>query len=240
MSWRTQVFPNHDAWAAAGRPIGGVFPCTPEMRDDTYNGVHGWPERYRGAVAYYVALPSGQTWCPWRKAFDETRGYHGEGWEVSGPPDRLTATPSINTKGYHGYLTDGVITDDIEGRTYPTKPMETNEQQTDEQQQAAFARSARIEALIADGKTQDEALAIVDQGAPEPAPAETPAPAIDLEEPPRDDEELEPERVDTVTVKVRAIAPGYDGLRFREKGDVFPLTLVRGRTAPSWVELVEG
>lgn len=49
---------------------------------------------------------------------------NGPGWERTGEPPIITARPSIlshgsNTRqGYHGYLTDGVLSDDLEGRTY--------------------------------------------------------------------------------------------------------------------------
>jgi len=41
------------------------------------------------------------------------------GWAVSGEPPLITLTPSIDVKGiYHGYVRDGVITDDIDGRRF--------------------------------------------------------------------------------------------------------------------------
>lgn len=41
------------------------------------------------------------------------------GWNVVGDPPNLTITPSINCSGvYHGYITNGVITDDCEGRKF--------------------------------------------------------------------------------------------------------------------------
>lgn len=41
------------------------------------------------------------------------------GWKVTGTPPRLTVAPSINVSGtYHGWLRDGVLTDDCEGRRY--------------------------------------------------------------------------------------------------------------------------
>jgi hypothetical protein len=40
------------------------------------------------------------------------------GWERTGTPPLITARPSILSPGYHGFLTDGVLTDDLEGRTY--------------------------------------------------------------------------------------------------------------------------
>ena len=44
----------------------------------------------------------------------------GAGWTITGEPPHLTAHPSINVIGaYHGWLKDGVLSDDCEGRHYP-------------------------------------------------------------------------------------------------------------------------
>lgn len=41
------------------------------------------------------------------------------GWTVTGKPPCLTVTPSINVVGrYHGWLIEGLLTDDIEGRVF--------------------------------------------------------------------------------------------------------------------------
>ena len=45
--------------------------------------------------------------------------YNKHRWRVTGDPPNLTVTPSINSVGeYHGYLTDGVLSDDLDGRAY--------------------------------------------------------------------------------------------------------------------------
>lgn len=42
------------------------------------------------------------------------------GWRVSGDPPNVTVSPSINIVGlYHGWIQNGVISDDCEGRTFP-------------------------------------------------------------------------------------------------------------------------
>lgn len=43
----------------------------------------------------------------------------GTPWAVEGEPPLLTLTPSINVAGvYHGFIQNGVITDDCEGRKF--------------------------------------------------------------------------------------------------------------------------
>ena len=115
----TKVFESYAHWQAAGSPVGGVFPLEPEWHYPAHPET--WPERYRdGRPIYYVALPNGQTWCPWRRAYSRPpkgapmeSGYHGEGWDVSGTPDCLTAKPSINAgegkNNWHGFLTNGEL-----------------------------------------------------------------------------------------------------------------------------------
>ncbi len=68
---------------------------------------------YRGPQVYLV-LPGGAEWL----VTGESKT--GGGWQVDGTdPVRLTASPSIAAPGYHGWLRNGVLTDDCEGRTYP-------------------------------------------------------------------------------------------------------------------------
>lgn len=46
-----------------------------------------------------------------------------DGWVVTGAPPDLTVAPSINAQGtYHGFLQNGVLTDDCEGRQFPHHP----------------------------------------------------------------------------------------------------------------------
>lgn len=41
------------------------------------------------------------------------------GWTITGLPPRLTASPSIHILDkYHGWLRDGVLTDDVDGRKF--------------------------------------------------------------------------------------------------------------------------
>lgn len=57
-----------------------------------------------------VILPDGETW------FIGSEPMNGGQWTWSGTMPRLTVGPSIRTPGYHGFLRDGVLTDDIDRR----------------------------------------------------------------------------------------------------------------------------
>jgi hypothetical protein len=62
-----------------------------------------------------IRLPGGADWSPdWKASGD------GNGWTVTGEFPRITAHPSVNAVGtYHGWLTDGVLSNDVEGRVFP-------------------------------------------------------------------------------------------------------------------------
>ena len=60
-----------------------------------------------------------QEWWPYMPGRDH------DGWEITGDPPQITASPSLGIGkdvngrwAYHGWLRDGFLSDDIEGRTY--------------------------------------------------------------------------------------------------------------------------
>lgn len=66
----------------------------------------------------FVMTPAGP-WCVDAQSTDGNGNFTGHGWTVTGTPPNITVTPSINMVGtYHGWLTNGVLSDDLEGRTY--------------------------------------------------------------------------------------------------------------------------
>ncbi|WDL96961.1 hypothetical protein [Alicyclobacillus sp. ALC3] len=78
--------------------------------------------------AHYLAEPAGRPplwvmtpggcWCVDERPFVRGEWTDG-GWKVTGTAPNITARPSINFPGlYHGWLTDGVLSDDLEGRRY--------------------------------------------------------------------------------------------------------------------------
>jgi len=65
-----------------------------------------------------VRLPGPVDFCIDGRAWRAGTPY-GDGWTVSGVPPMVTVQPSINVQGiYHGYLIDGIIGEDVEGRKY--------------------------------------------------------------------------------------------------------------------------
>lgn len=66
-----------------------------------------------------VVLPSGFPFCvdsPQTTTMNEAP-INRHGWTVTGTAPNITVIPSINEEGYyHGWLKDGVLSDDLEGR----------------------------------------------------------------------------------------------------------------------------
>lgn len=65
----------------------------------------------------FVILPGHNLFVVDGKCWDHGRKYGG--WQVSGEAPNITVNPSIDLKGfYHGYLANGIIGDDVEGRIF--------------------------------------------------------------------------------------------------------------------------
>lgn len=63
--------------------------------------------------AWAVKLPGG---AEWHTDYESGPGLR---WDVTGEMPSITVNPSINDDGvWHGWIKDGVISDDVEGRTY--------------------------------------------------------------------------------------------------------------------------
>jgi hypothetical protein len=66
-----------------------------------------------GADSIQVKLPGPTIWSMNRP------GTNGCKWDVSGEIPNVTASPSINFVGlYHGWVQNGVVSDDVEGRKF--------------------------------------------------------------------------------------------------------------------------
>lgn len=69
--------------------------------------------------AWAVMLPAGVEWM----IYSYASGNPKSKWTVQGAPPNITVSPSISQVGiYHGYIRNGVITDDCEGRKFPKFP----------------------------------------------------------------------------------------------------------------------
>jgi hypothetical protein len=71
-----------------------------------------------------VMLPGFIRYCLDTRQCTAERGWFGDGWDVVGDlsnPAGVTVSPSINIRpSYHGWLQNGVISDDCEGRRFDT------------------------------------------------------------------------------------------------------------------------
>jgi hypothetical protein len=109
-------------------PVGAMWPYETELPT-----LDAWCEAFAPAVAHrylrehkhlrpplFVKLPDGTEFCIDFCSSREIPAGGGEGWGCKGDAPLITISPSINVVGsYHGFIQDGVITDDCEGRTFP-------------------------------------------------------------------------------------------------------------------------
>ena len=95
--------------------------CFMAETDDDWKSpgsISNWPNQ-DGTPNWVLCLPNGGHWHIYGRMADGSPG-----WDVTGELPNITARPSIlaHANGvheeYHGWLTDGVLSDDIEGRTY--------------------------------------------------------------------------------------------------------------------------
>jgi hypothetical protein len=101
-----------------------MYPA-PWLLEDGYMGCSAreklspsyWAERSQ-RPPLVVRLPGPVDFCIDERAYKDGQHY-GDGWTVTGEGSAMTLSPSINIGGiYHGWIRDGVITDDCEGRVY--------------------------------------------------------------------------------------------------------------------------
>ncbi len=71
-------------------------------------------EEWRGTdgLSLVLRLPDGHDW------FMDGPSRDGGHWERRGSPPNITANPSILSPGYHGWLNNGILSDDLDGRRY--------------------------------------------------------------------------------------------------------------------------
>jgi hypothetical protein len=74
--------------------------------------VRDYRDRSPDGLILTLMLPDGYEWLI------DGPSANGPGWTRTGTPPLITARPSILSPRYHGWLTDGVLSADLEGRTY--------------------------------------------------------------------------------------------------------------------------
>lgn len=67
---------------------------------------------------YVIVLPNKVAWSPDSHPISDGK-YISGGWDVEGDISNLTVSPSIHMTDYHGWIRNGEITDDVDGRTFP-------------------------------------------------------------------------------------------------------------------------
>jgi hypothetical protein len=107
------------------RKPGDMWFCTwyfdPENPEDRkYRLEHDFLSIYYRNEYYKTRAPIAVV-CPDRSVWIvDQKSSNGEGWQVLGEAPIITCTPSIVVPGYHGFLRDGIFTEDLEGRKYET------------------------------------------------------------------------------------------------------------------------
>jgi hypothetical protein len=66
-----------------------------------------------------VILPPGGMVNVWHIDGEARSGGH---WTREGEPPNITASPSIKSSRYHGFLQNGTLTSDVEGQVFPDEP----------------------------------------------------------------------------------------------------------------------
>jgi hypothetical protein len=73
---------------------------------------------YGKRLPLFVMTPAGP-WCIDAVSTDGHGNNNDHGWTITGEAPNVTASPSINFQGgYHGWLQNGVLSDDVEGRRF--------------------------------------------------------------------------------------------------------------------------
>lgn len=128
---QVQVFAEHlyahpetgAEFSARNAPTGAIILAhwldAPPPADMNVLGRHSMLSRYY-YESWYGKRPPIEIKCPPRNGLwcPDSGAENGPGWQVAGELPRITVTPSISMPGYHSFLTDGILGDDLEGRTY--------------------------------------------------------------------------------------------------------------------------
>lgn len=125
MSWpcRLLTAEEYEAKRAAGQLQVGDMWFAPWLDRGKPTALLG-PNYFRNHKArrppLVVRLPGPCDFCVDSPFIHDGKPY-GEGWDVSGDAPRITVLPSIDlggVGGYHGHISNGVISDDVAGRKF--------------------------------------------------------------------------------------------------------------------------
>jgi hypothetical protein len=95
----------------------GALPAGTPRPANSYLSTNFYRDHAGRRAALWVALPNGTDFC--LDACTSAGLASGDGWTVIGEPPTITVSPSINCIGsYHGWLQNGVLSEDCEGRTF--------------------------------------------------------------------------------------------------------------------------
>lgn len=115
MPWPIRILDKKPPWDDV--KVGDAWWLSPD--DEAWPTAVGTKHRHLTKVLW-VALPYRDGHYPFCVHSPSTReGPDGAGWDVTGEAPNITVNPSINIIGsYHGWIRNGVITDDCEGRKF--------------------------------------------------------------------------------------------------------------------------
>lgn len=122
MAWTCKLYQSwEDVEAEYGRgpiPVGTMWYSPWYLEHPNYLS-RPYMERWAGKrPPLFVHLPGGVDFCVDSRP---TRGGRLDdgGWEVTGEAPHITVSPSISILGvYHGFIREGVVTDDVDGRVF--------------------------------------------------------------------------------------------------------------------------
>lgn len=125
MSWKLRLSDRDDPLQRARPQVGDCWYADYYVDDEVYRNFFDkrksaeYVSDAEGKRApIIVCIPDGNggvlKFCPDMRANGDAQG-----WRVTGELPNITITPSINAEGiYHGFVTEGVLSDDVEGRTF--------------------------------------------------------------------------------------------------------------------------
>ena len=111
MAWQLHLYSESNT-LPCDRPIGAVWACT--IGDNKGHSERAWMVRLPGEDALWHTLQ-----CQYDRV---AKRLTDRRWNVTipnGDPTRMTVSPSIDIRGgWHGFIENGVISDDVSGKRF--------------------------------------------------------------------------------------------------------------------------